>query len=88
VERAAADHLAALGTAAANPPMLHAALVYLPGSTSRVRAYATFRDASTAAGGDDRAVAVDVDVDGRDPVALRVLTLERPWQPPFEPGLR
>jgi hypothetical protein len=68
--------------------MLHAALVYLPGSTSRVRAYATFRDASTAADGDDRAVAVDVDVDGRYPVALRVLTLEWPWQPPFEPGLR
>jgi hypothetical protein len=50
VERAAVDHLAATGTAAANPPRLHAWLVCLPGSTSRVRAYATFRAASTAAG--------------------------------------
>jgi hypothetical protein len=90
VERAAVDHLAATGTAAANPPSLHARLVYLPGTTSRVRAYATFRAPSTAApaGGDDRAVVVDVDVDGRDPVALRVLTLARPWPQRFEPGPR
>ncbi len=87
-EGAAVAHLAATGVPAANTPALHAARQYLPGSTDRVRAYVSFRSPTRGTPGDDRVVAVDVDVDGSDPVARRVLDAPQPWRLPFEPSLR